>query len=93
MVGGHDEAGADGLLAKVIPKNPGLDALHDVTSEEPHHRQVHPCVHEPKRVSSRNYTVEGWQVLEPTADDLDFRMGPKLPTQHIAELLTPVHKD
>jgi hypothetical protein len=74
MVGGHNNAGADGLLPKVILKNPRLDALHDIAPEELNHGQVYACIHQPERVSSRDHAVEGWQVLESTADNLDFQV-------------------
>lgn len=58
MVGWHNKACANGLLSKVIIKNLLLDMLHDVVSKVSNHRQIHPRIHQAKRIASGNNTIK-----------------------------------
>ena len=58
MVGRHDDAGADRLLAKVIVKNLLLDALHNVASKEADDRQIHARIHQTERIAGGDDTIK-----------------------------------
>src|SRR4051812_19602051 len=58
-----------------------------------YYSQVHACIHQPERIAGGDDTVERWQVLEPTTNNLHFRMRAELPTEDIAELLASIYEN
>src|ERR1017187_2926327 len=88
-----DETCTDRLLAEVIVENPLLDKFHYMLAKKSHNRQAHARVHKPERIACRNDAIEGWQILKSSADNLSFRMLPKLPTQHVAKLRSTIYKN
>jgi hypothetical protein len=89
----YDDACANRLLAKVILKNALLDKFHYMLAKKSDYRQVHTGVHKPERIPCRDNTIEGRQILKSSADNLNFRVLPKLPAQHIAKLRSSIYKN
>src|SRR5207247_9196466 len=69
MTCGHDEGGADWLLAEELIHDPVLHLPHYLLAEEPHHDGVNPCRHQPERVSRCHEAVVRLQVLKFAPND------------------------
>jgi hypothetical protein len=74
VVGGHNDARSDRLLSQMILPNLSLDTLHKLTRKKTHHRQVHACIHQSKRIPGCDNTTERWQIFEPAANNLNLGM-------------------
>lgn len=79
MSGRDENAGAYGLLAKIIAQDPLLDVFHKLVAEIADHCQIHACIHEPKRIARSDDAVKSRQVFKTTAEDFDLGVTPKLP--------------
>lgn len=79
MSGRDENAGAYGLLAKIIAQDPLLDGLHKRGAKIAEHCEIHACIHEPKRIARSDDAVKSWQVFKTTAEDFDLGVTPKLP--------------
>jgi hypothetical protein len=93
MVRRHDDASAYWLLPEVIIKNLFLDALHDVSPKETNDRQIHSRIHQSERIAGSDNTIKRWQILEPPADNLNFRVCAKSPAKDIAKLFTSIYEN
>jgi len=93
MVGGDNNARANGLLSKVIIKNPLLNALHNLTAKKTNHSQVHPGIHQPERIPSGDDTIKRRQILKSATNNLNFGMRPELPPKGIAEFFASIYEN
>jgi len=93
MTGGHEDAGADGLLSNVIFQNLLLDQFHDVASKKTNHCQIHASIHQTERIASGDDTIKGGQILESPTDNLNLRIKPELPAKDIAEFLSLIYEN
>ena len=92
VVGGNNETGSDGLLAKMVFQDHLLNSLHHLLAEVFHHGEIHPRIHQAKGVACGDDAIKGPQVFEFTTDDLYFRMVAKLPTKQLTDFLVPVNE-
>src|SRR5436190_23423838 len=72
VVGGNNDARANGLLSQIILQNLLLDAFHHMPSEETNDRQVHARIHQTKRIASSDDTIKRWQILESATNNLNL---------------------
>ena len=93
VISGYDDARADRLLAQKFPQNLILDSFCDVTAKEANHSQIHSRIHQSEGITSRDYTIKRWQILETSAHDLNLGMRAKLPAKDIAELFAAIYEN
>ena len=75
------------LLAAIIIKNPLLNALLNVHSEEFENRQIHSCVHQSKRITRRRHAVKRRNRLERAQVHLHIWNISCAPTNFIGRIL------
>ena len=93
MVGGDNDARADGLLPQVIVENLFLDAVHDVAPEISNHGQVHARIHQSERIASRDNAIKRRQILEPATNNLNLGVRTELPAKDFAKLLASIDEN
>ena len=86
MTGWDDNTRADGLFPKVILQDPLLNLLHNAAAKITNNCQIHPGVHQSKRIPGRNNTIECRQILESSTNDLNFEMRTKLPAKNVTKV-------
>ncbi len=93
VVGGNNNARANGLLSKVIVKNPLLDALHNLTAKKTNHSQIHTGIHQPERIPGGDDTIKRRQIFKSAANNLNFGMRPELPPKGITEFYPSIYEN
>ena len=81
--GFDNESCANRLLAKKLLDDPFLDLVLQFASEKLQDRQVHPCIHQTKRVSGCGNAVKRWNGFERSEEYFHLRRIPCSPADFI----------
>src|SRR4051812_17322604 len=85
----HDKSSAHRLLAAVILDDLLLDAFLQVDAKVFHNRQVHPRIHQHKRISSGGHAVEAFKGFEGAQKNFDIGHVFGDPTNLVRRVLAP----